>query len=145
MEEKFATTKEMIELTAIIIMMPDGYLRSKLVKLSREELDKTNRIMLELAIRDKKITEEEIKELNIKYGATRKDIAEIFKVYYDTGLKVKDGTDEDRFVMITLKTTAVYRMKDYIEKKHNLLIMTQEEAADYMEKIRIEEYKRQNK
>jgi len=129
--EKYLETKDMMEITLYIGSLEKGYMQSSLKEWFIAEAAKSNKIVLDEAIKDKKVTERTISTLMKKYDATREDVAQIFKVFYERALFF--DSEDKRVVMVTTKNMAVWRMKDYLKKKYNFIVMTPEEAANQIQ------------
>jgi len=136
-KEEFATIRDVMKLTTLIMVMEDSsYLRKKLVALMKEETEKTGKIMIQKALDDGKITEKEITRLETVYGARRDEVAEIFKLYYDTGIEIDDGNKgEKHHIMVTVKGSGIWNMREYIKEKYGLVVLNEKEAIEFMQDI----------
>lgn len=134
-KEEFAVMKDIMMLTNLIMIMDDGYLRKKLVEFMKVETVKTGNILLQKALDEGKITEKEITRLGKVYGAKRDEISEIFKLYYDTGVEIDDGNKERKHIMVTIKGSGIWNMREYIKEKYGLIVLNQDEAIEFMRDI----------
>ncbi len=127
------TTQEMIDLSTMIINFgSESLLRKRLVDLLQTELIHNSKETLKDAIRDKHITEEEISDIISKYKVERLDVAEIFKVKYEDGIKVDNNEGEETVVIMTIEGSPVWKMKTMIESKYGLKVKL---AKDLVEEI----------
>jgi len=131
--DEYLETQDMMEVTLYIGSLDKGYMQTSLKEWFLAEADKANKIVLDEAIKEKRITERTISSLMKKYDAKREDISQIFKVFYEKALFIDDGDEEKRVVIVTMKKMAIWRMKDYLKKKYNFIVMTPEEAAKNIE------------
>lgn len=110
-----------------------GFSRDKVIALLCAEGERTGKLMLEKAISDGRIDEKEITRLNKVYGARRDEVSEIFKVFYDTGIQVDGGDNKvEKKVMVTMKGSGIWNMRDYIKEKYDMAVLSPDEAKEFM-------------
>lgn len=134
----YATSQDLIALTAFASLQLErgSYLFKELGNFIIEQTERTNKKIMEKAIAEGKIDEVEIAELIKKYKVERKDIAEIFKFFYDKGISIESlKRKEESVYMITIKGSGIWKMRKYIKEKYGMIVMEADEAMKKMMEI----------
>jgi len=125
---------DFIKLTLFTKRLKPGNLRKKMIEFISIELKTTALFVLDLALKDKRITEEKIDKLIKKYGVKRLDIAEVFKLYYDKGIMIEDDSKEDKKFLMTIKDSPLWKLKDYVKKEHGFEVIDAKETYEKLQK-----------
>ena len=126
-------TEDLMKLSLMIKALEKGYLRDRLIKLLDYEGNKAAKKVLETALKDGHVTDEQVEYMKQTYGAKQREIAELFKVHYEMGMQIDDGKPENsQAVMVTMKGSTIWKMKDYVKENFGIKIIEHEEM---MQKI----------
>jgi hypothetical protein len=132
--DDFATSDDLASLAGFASLHIKGgtYFAKQLGEFIISQAKRTGAKMLEFALEDGKITEAEIARLIEEYDATRADVAEIFKYFYDKGIAMPSPDKETKVFMVTMKDSPIWKMRHYIKETYGMGVMTVQEATAKM-------------
>ena len=109
---------------------PDEY-RNMIMETINEGFEETGKLLLDRAFTDGTLTEEEYLSMKEKYSFDTTDFSSILQCYYQAKDNLLEKDDE--IVLVTVKTSNVYKYRDFITKRFNVTIKCTEECISYIE------------
>lgn len=135
MTKKITPSQDFVNMTECVCRLQDKEFKYAIFEVVNKFLLKANENILFNALEDKKITEDKITELITKYKVTRMDVGEALKHLYDNGIEVDSGIDKKKVIMVTMKGSGIYKLKNWLKKNYNVEVMLPDEMMNQITKI----------
>ncbi len=121
-------TSDFAKISSLLMVLKNEELKTKIKNVIIEALNQNQQRIVVRAIEDGYATVKEINEIKTKYQCDDSVIAELFKHKYDEGFVLDDEKEENSIMLITVKGSKVYQMKDFIKEKYDINVILVDEA-----------------
>lgn len=114
--------------------------RKELLKVLIKGFKSSGEMLLKRCFLENIITEEEWKEMKDKYNLTEADMSPVLQGYFNR--KDKVTKKEDKIVIVTMENTSIFKNRDVLKKKFDVMIVSAEEGIEILKKEHPKEWKK---